>query len=109
MSHPNSLPTIRLFDTDYFVDNRLQQLRNAHDPHDFMEFNEFETMVQLATLSILHSGGANSHPKLTRQLYEQTKAFDKATGRTATTQDHDLFETINAPQPPKRKTRKLRM
>jgi hypothetical protein len=109
MTHPNRLPTIRLFDTDYFVDNRLHQLRNAQDPHDFMSFSEFETMVQLATLSIRHSGGAEAHPELTQQLYAQAQAYDEATGRTAATQKRDLFEALNVPAPNKRRARKPRM
>lgn len=109
MTKPNHLTTIRLFETDYFVDNRLQQLRNVQDPHDFMEFSEFETMIQLATLSVRHSGGAEAHPELTQKLYAQAQAFDQATGRSAATQERDLFEALTTPEQQKRKSRKLRM
>lgn len=77
MTKPNHLTTIRLFETDYFVDNRLQQLRNVQDPHDFMEFSEFETMIQLATLSVRHSGGAEAHPELTKSSTHKPKLLTK--------------------------------
>lgn len=103
----HELPTITLFEDTYYVDKRLRQLRNTKNPHDFMEFSEFETMIQLATLSIRHSGGADAHAELTKTLFRQASDFDKATGATVTAQEQDLFETMKAP--PKRKTRKLRM
>lgn len=109
MSQPTCLPTIRLFGTDYFVDNRLQQLRNAQDPHDFMSFSEFETMVQLATVSIRHSGGAEAHPKLAKTLFQQASDFDKATGRNASQAEPDLFQALKQHAPAKRKARKPRM
>lgn len=109
MTQPNRLPTIRLFDTDYFVDNRLQQLRNTQDPHDFMTFSEFETMVQLAALSIRHSGGAETHPKLATTLFQQASDFDKATGRSTSQAEPDLFKALKQRVPAKRKARMPRM
>lgn len=104
-----SLPTITLFNSTYFVDNRLRQLRNTSDPHDFMDFTEFETMVQLATLSIRHSGGAEAHPELTKTLFRQASEYDKATGSTTTVQEQDLFEHLTPRTQSKRKVRELKM
>jgi hypothetical protein len=35
---PTALPTITLGDQEYYVDERLRQLRNVANPHDFMDF-----------------------------------------------------------------------
>lgn len=103
------LPTIALFNATYYVDIRLRQLRNTNDPHDFMDFSEFETMVQLATLSIRHSGGAEAHPELTEALFRQASDFDKATGATIAAQEQDLFQQLPKHTLAKRQARKLRM
>lgn len=36
---PRRLPTVTLENgKTYFIDERLRQLRNVHNPHDFMDF-----------------------------------------------------------------------
>jgi hypothetical protein len=66
-------------------------------------------MVQLATLSIRHSGGAEAHPELTRTLFQQATDYDKATGSSTTAHEQDLFEHLTPRAPSKRKVRKLKL
>ena len=35
---PTALPTITIGEQEYYVDERLLQLRNVENPHDFMDF-----------------------------------------------------------------------
>jgi len=36
------LPIVKENDKEYFLDERLKQLRNVKNPHDFIDLNEFE-------------------------------------------------------------------
>lgn len=76
----SELPTIQLFDDTYYVDRRLRQLRNAHDPHDCIDFDEFETSLKLAVISIRHSGGIEQHKALYERLLRQARDYDAAVG-----------------------------
>ena len=36
------LPVVRYEGKLWFLDKRLRQLRNVHNPHDFIDLNDFE-------------------------------------------------------------------
>jgi hypothetical protein len=35
---PTALPTVTIGEQEYYVDERLRQLRNIENPHDFIDF-----------------------------------------------------------------------
>lgn len=41
-AYPQALPRVRFFDKEYFVDARLQELRNVSNPHDRLAFQPVE-------------------------------------------------------------------
>ncbi len=36
--NPRVLPTVHLNGRDYYIDDRLKELRNIHNPHDSIDF-----------------------------------------------------------------------
>lgn len=78
-AHIRQLPIVTLCGERYFVDERLQELRNVQNPHDSMSFSYFETLVTVAVINLRQT--PTEDPKLLLQIFTDAVAFDKARGR----------------------------
>jgi hypothetical protein len=53
--YPRALPRIKVGTTIYFVDARLRQLRNGHDPADFIGYgDDYACVVHDLTEKVAH-------------------------------------------------------
>ena len=77
--HARMLPKLSIMGTEYFVDERLQELREVDNPHNIMRFSVFEAAMSAATIHARYSQPRD--PEALLELFTHAMAYDQARGR----------------------------